>query len=170
MLKAYLLYDRIAPMARTDVIPPEYLAQADRLAKEIDLRDGDLEPAYQALDNAIQALENEGFALESIVPADNDFSLGFAAGSDHTGEGFWKQYKKALKKRICNPRSPIYKKLASGSSVGAGSLIGLLLKHMGLPMEAIPIAAAVAGILAGTGLDAVCVDQQPKPRKRAAKK
>lgn len=164
----------MAAMASTDEIPPrkleEYAAQANQLADEIKQRHGDLEPAYRALDNAIRAMERDGLALEAIVPADKDFSLGFAAGNDRTGECFWKQYKKAIRKRICNPRSPVYKRLASGGSVGAGSLIGLILKHLGLPIEAIPIAATVAGILSGAGLDAICVDPQPKPRKPAAKK
>jgi hypothetical protein len=163
----------MATMTSTDDMPrgnEKYVAQADRLAAEIKLRNGDLEPAYQAIDNAIQAMEREGLALESLVPADKEFSLGFAVGNDHTGEGFWKQYKRAIRKRICNPRSPVYKRLASGGSVGAGSLIGLLLKHLGLPVEAIPIAATVAGILSGAGLDAICVDQEPATRKRAAQK
>jgi hypothetical protein len=120
----------MASMSSTDIISPskfeEYVAQADRLAAEIKLRNGDLEPAYRALDKAIQAMERDGLALESLVPADKDFALGFAAGNEHTGESFWKQYKKAITKRICNPRSPIYKRLTSGGSVGAGSLIGLL--------------------------------------------
>ncbi|HEY1936403.1 MAG TPA: hypothetical protein VGJ33_00530 [Candidatus Angelobacter sp.] len=161
-------------MTTTDDLPhsilEEYVAKADRLSAEIKLRNGDLEPAYQAFDNAIQAMERKGLALESLVPADKEFSLGFAAGNDQTGEGFWKQYKKAIRKRICNPRSPVYKKFASGGSIGAGSLIGLLLKHLGLPVEAIPIAAIVAGILSAAGLDAICIDQQSAPRKRAAKK
>jgi hypothetical protein len=163
-------------MSSSGAIPPEkveeYAAQAERLAAEIKLHDGDLEPAYQALDKAIQAMEREGIALESLVPADSDFALGFAAPADRTGEGFWKKYRGAIKKRICNPHSEIYKKVAAGGSVGTGSLIGLILSHLGLPEAAIPIAAAVAGILSGAGLDAICKEEHPvrpsKPRRKTS--
>jgi hypothetical protein len=148
----------------------EYAAQAEQLAAEIKNNHGDLEPAYRALDRAIEAVEKEGIPLESLVPAESDFALGFAASEDHNGEGFWKNYRRAIKKRICNPRSEIYKKIAAGGGVGAGSLIGLLLEHLGLPQAAIPIAAAVAGILGGAGLDAVCQDDTPPPPKQTKSK
>lgn len=151
-------------------MPPEkieeYAAEAQRLAVEIELADGDLDPAYRAIDKAIQAIEREGIALESLVPADSDFALGFAAPEDRTGEGFWKKYRQAIKKRICNPRSEIYKKISTGGSIGAGSLVGLLLRHLGLPEPAIPLAAAVAGILSGAGLDAVCKEEHPVRRRK----
>lgn len=130
--------------------------EAENLAQEIRQKGGDLSPAYESIEAAIQSFEDLGYSAESLLPADSEEGLGFALEEVRTGKGFWNIYGRVIRDALCQPDGDLSKLVKTGLSGSTASLVTTLMVSLALPAAAISFAAPIAAIIAVLGVDAFC--------------
>ncbi len=136
-------------------MPPkldQVAADADALLLEIQVKGGDLSPAFAALQKGIQSFEGAGHRIDELIPATAPAGLGARSLQAKTGKGFWEIYSKAIRKTLCAKKS----KLRTAIDGGSGSLAGYVMTALALPVTATVIVAPIVAILVSVGVDAYC--------------
>lgn len=111
--------------------------------------------AYPELEEAVQAFENEGYPLESIIPQGEDARLGFSLRSAD-GRTFFEIYSSLIRKSLCTPDGEFNKLIKSGLNHSVGAILTVIVTSLGIPIVALGIMIPIAVIIANTGLDAFC--------------
>lgn len=140
--------------------------EAERLLQEIRQRNGDLSPAYESIESAIESLEDSGYSAESLVPADSELGLGMNSAEARTGKGFWNIYGRVIRDTLCTPGGDLGKLAETGLAGSTSSLVTILMVTLSLPAAAIAIAAPIAAIIAALGVDAFCEWSSQDEEKR----
>lgn len=145
-------------MAETTIGQPEHVAK--QVADQIMSQGGSLAPAYKALESGFVQFQQSGLPLESLIPA-GEHGLGFTAQHTKDGRSFWEIYGKIVRKKLCSKNSKLHSLAQNGAQISAGALVGIIMGALALPAAAIGIAAPIAGIIAGLGIDAFCEYTEP---------
>lgn len=111
--------------------------------------------AYSELEKAVQAFENEGYPIESIIPRGGDASLGFSLKSAN-GRTFFEIYSGLIRKSLCTPDGEFNKLIKSGLNSSIGAVLTTIVASLGIPLAALGIMIPIAVIITNTGLDAFC--------------
>lgn len=145
--------------------------ESKRLAEQVaaQVREkGSIDPAYTAFEAGIAQFQQSGLPLEALIPS-GERGLGFAAKNMKDGKSFWSVYGSLVRKKLCQKDSKLRKLAETGTQLSASTLVGVVMASLALPVAAIGIAAPIAGIIAGLGIDAFCEYTKPDraTRKRS---
>jgi hypothetical protein len=123
----------------------EAASAADQLAEQV-RRDGDA-VAWTTLEAGLDQYEDEtGASADELLPADAP-RLAFA-GLDRA-----KEY---ARKVLCNRKDEVRGPIEAGIMGGSPALIAALFGVLSLPVVALPVVVAIAGVLMVRGLDGMC--------------
>lgn len=86
----------------------EAIKETELLMKQLANLNGDLSPAYQAIEKAIPIFE-QSYPLEALIPSESEIGMGFSQKMDKSGKGFWERYSKAVYKQLCSKNSELNK-------------------------------------------------------------
>jgi hypothetical protein len=137
-------------------------ARAQAVQQAIAQQNGDLEPAYRALEEAIEEFEQtSGESAEALVPAEDDAGLRFRR--TRHGQDFWAAYKKRLRKQLCAPKGKLRKLSQAGTQVTGTAIVTAIVSILTLPPLIIPLLGPMVGIILYTGVDAFCDATDDKP-------
>jgi hypothetical protein len=128
---------------------------AERLGSEIQSRAGDLTPAFRELEAAVRHYQQEGGAVDEIMPGSPELALGFRRGQPD-GKSIWSAYADVLRDDVCRADGDLHRQLTQGAAATGASVVTLLLGALGLPLVAAPIMAPMAGSLLALGVKAFC--------------
>jgi hypothetical protein len=131
-------------------------AEAERIASAIRSEGGSLEPAYAAVDAAIAKIEEAGYNPADVLPASAEPGIGFSLREKHNGRTLLQTIAHAWRGSLCDPQGELRKMFDHGGSIVTSSIVGAIVAALGLPIIAIPIATAVAGIILAIGLTGFC--------------
>lgn len=120
-----------------------------------DLGDSDTAAAYPELEKAVQALEDEGYPIDAIIPQGADAALGFSLRAAD-GRTFFNIYSKLIRKSLCAPGGEFNKLIKSGLNSSVGAVLTVIVTSLGIPLVALGVVIPIAVIIASTGLDAFC--------------
>jgi hypothetical protein len=129
--------------------------EADELAEAVAAAGG-LAPIYSWLEDCAGSLEASGYSVEELLPAVNEPGIGFSIFEKRDGKTLWQTVGAAARDGICNPKSDVRKQLQTTTHVTAGGLVSTVMISLGLPPAALPIAVALAAVLATVGIQGFC--------------
>ncbi len=142
-----------------DTSSPEFrqaAEEAETLSQKIRSANGDLEPAYQALEFAIAKFEESGYSVDALIPASGEPGLGFAMSKAKTGKGFWEIYSRAVRDKLCDSKGELNRLAKTGLPSSAGAIAATTMATLALPAAAITVVVPFAAILASVGVEAYC--------------
>lgn len=138
---------------------PEEIKNANKKAQilltEIETANGDLNPAYKALQGAVDNYRQSGGHIEDLLPAGLGGSgLGIALFKrGKTGEGFWISFLYGIRSDLCNKNGDLRKYLKDGVQISTTAVIAALVATVSLPLAFIP---PIAALLVSRGIDYWC--------------
>ena|ERR1039458_5290125 len=130
--------------------------RADALAETVRARGGDLDPAFEALEQEIRRFEASGLPVDVLVPSGGEAGLGFSLRRQQSGRSFWSVYAEALQGQLCDENGELRKLSNQAVAPGVATILATIMTTLALPLAALPVLVPVAVILATTGIDAFC--------------
>jgi hypothetical protein len=139
-------------------------ARAEAVRQAIAQQNGDLEPAYRALEEAIGEFEQtSGEFAEALVPAEDEAGLRFRR--TRRGQDFWAAYKKRLRKQLCDPKGELHWLSQAGTQITGTAIVTAMVNTLALPIALLPVLGPMVGIILHTGVDAFCDATDDKPNE-----
>jgi hypothetical protein len=129
-------------------------AYAEQIGAQVREAQGNLDAVFAALDEAAQAYQDAGGALEAVVPG-GGASLGFRRDAPR-GRSIWTAFARALHDDLCKPKGTLHGQVRTGLVATGSTLVTLLVTTLGLPTDAALVVAPIAGSILGLGVTAFC--------------
>ena len=104
--------------------------RSDELIAAIKQRDGDLTPAFDALEKSLHKFEESGYPLDAIVPATSEGALGFSSIRETNGRRFWEKYSGVVKKDLCDANGELHKLVKSGLAGASGAVVSAIVTSL----------------------------------------
>lgn len=144
-------------------------ADAEAVAQAV-RSNGTLDPVYSALEESLAAYLGSGGSVDDVIPGGGLEGLGFGRKSG-TGRSLWQRYVDVLHDEVCKPGGELNQVLSAGLASSGAGLVTAIIALLGMPTEAAPVVAPIAGVMLALGLKAFCpqgTSSQPEAPRESA--